>query len=1304
MKFLSTVLLFIIMNSSFAGGVTACESTGNGTWSNPATWTSCSGSYPDNGVKSATIKAGHVIDFDLENITIYGLSMEAAGELHISNSFSNVTFTTSNGGFNSQLGHVFVNSDSLIIDAQIFEIRLGKLDGAAHLVLNTTGNTFLLGNVGETTSIESLTTNAGGLLRTTGSTFNIFIDGTQDTVINDNYAVGASSRANWTQSGVADIIFNGTVKQTSGSPQQLTVNLTGGGDVHFNDEVRLGRLTTNGTGNAVINTASMITVDAGANDGDMIFNTPVLIATDVTFTTENTTSDIFFNASLDDDGDLGTTSFVTISTPNELTLNAIGQNAPLDGLNVTNSDRVELYGDITTFDVLSFDAPVFQYSDVTYTNPISIGLFIQTLNAQSHNAHFNFGAPLDLGAYGSNLINVDTMSLGPLGTTEMNGGTFSAANHLIINNQPPIPGDSFTVNAGSVIDVNSLIIHNDSALNSSLEISVGASSQILGDVTGDGSGSLIKSGSGELFIPSGTTWSNLLSMDVSAGTLNTENNHNNLFTVFQSGKLIGSGSVIANTLNLNDSGSLSPGSGSGDYQTFTVDGLNISSTATLVFEISGSPSLASDRIDTTGGIINLDGNLSLLNVESSKTGDEFTLINNTGIQPISGIFSGFSEGAIVAPGLTISYVGGDGNDVVLTAACDAQIIVTESLESGAGSLRQAVADVCDGGEVIVDSLTPEIQLLSAITIDKSLTISGNFRTISGGGSSQIFNIGGNGDVTLNELQIINANSGNGAIRNQGILNVNNSYFANNEASQSSPLGGGALINFNTATISNSTFYQNNAQRGGALFNDGPGVMVVNNSTFYENGIGFSNEGGVLHNRGTTTLNHVTMVESGDGQMFANTIHQFGDNAELNLNNSVITSATTRIECRISGGVVNTVQTFIDDASCNATLSGDAELGDWPIVNKGLGTLLPTLSPLPTSPLVNAADTPACLATDQLGTTRPQGLACDIGAIEITDNTAPEILAVTINYSDVQSCGVVDETNINSIAFTFNERVVNAELIFNYEFTHYSTNGIENYYEPITATSDNHPITPTITLSFPGLEINEGLIVFDNIDVADEFGNDFDALETMRFRFDPGNLLTNGHFDDCGNIDINNGWQYGALSKSGLPFVASDFDSNSIPYSGSVSVELADQSTTYSMEQCVDLVSSELPIYLEAEWVLYPNDDFTKSGEPEPTLLVTQACEQWDQTACMGQSLGESQVGGTVTGWGYPFTQVGGLINKPAIGSQSARCQLTFEFVQGGPTQINVDSIRLSQPDLIFENGFEEEDSPCGPPFGSFKGC
>lgn len=83
-----------------------------------------------------------------------------------------------------------------------------------------------------------------------------------------------------------------------------------------------------------------------------------------------------------------------------------------------------------------------------------------------------------------------------------------------------------------------------------------------------------------------------------------------------------------------------------------------------------------DQIDAIEGVMLGHSRLDLTYLEGGviKKGDTFTIINNKGANPIEGAtFKDLPEGAEVTVGgaiFKISYVGGDGNDVVLTALND----------------------------------------------------------------------------------------------------------------------------------------------------------------------------------------------------------------------------------------------------------------------------------------------------------------------------------------------------------------------------------------------------------------------------------------------------------------------------------------------------------------------------------------------------------------------------------------------------------------------------------------------------------
>ncbi|MEM6769851.1 MAG: hypothetical protein AAF597_04615, partial [Bacteroidota bacterium] len=95
------------------------------------------------------------------------------------------------------------------------------------------------------------------------------------------------------------------------------------------------------------------------------------------------------------------------------------------------------------------------------------------------------------------------------------------------------------------------------------------------------------------------------------------------------------------------------------------------SEANITFDLEGTTACTDyDQIVlvATGDIS--DANLLLAGTYRPALTETFTIIDNQGGNPITGTFTGLAEGDTLAfngVALTISYVGGDGNDVVLTA-------------------------------------------------------------------------------------------------------------------------------------------------------------------------------------------------------------------------------------------------------------------------------------------------------------------------------------------------------------------------------------------------------------------------------------------------------------------------------------------------------------------------------------------------------------------------------------------------------------------------------------------------------------
>lgn len=134
------------------------------------------------------------------------------------------------------------------------------------------------------------------------------------------------------------------------------------------------------------------------------------------------------------------------------------------------------------------------------------------------------------------------------------------------------------------------------------------------------------------------------------------------------GILSGAGTVNAAVSVAGTGAGISPSASAG---TLTVTSATFNSDATFKVGINGTtPGTGYSQLIAGGGV-NLNGaTLTGTSGVTPTAGQTFEIINNTSANPISGTFASLPEGAHVALGnaqFTISYVGGDGNDVVLTA-------------------------------------------------------------------------------------------------------------------------------------------------------------------------------------------------------------------------------------------------------------------------------------------------------------------------------------------------------------------------------------------------------------------------------------------------------------------------------------------------------------------------------------------------------------------------------------------------------------------------------------------------------------
>ena len=146
------------------------------------------------------------------------------------------------------------------------------------------------------------------------------------------------------------------------------------------------------------------------------------------------------------------------------------------------------------------------------------------------------------------------------------------------------------------------------------------------------------------------------------------------------------------------------------------------------------------------------------------------------------------------------------------------ITVTNTLDSGPGSLRDAIATAAPG-DTINFSVTGTITLTSGeLLINQNLTITGpgaSGLAISGNFLSRVFDIG-SGTVAVSGLTIQNGSTSadpGGGIYNHGTLTLSNNTLSNNSAA----IGGG-IYNNGTLTVTNSTLSGNVSSDGGGIYN------------------------------------------------------------------------------------------------------------------------------------------------------------------------------------------------------------------------------------------------------------------------------------------------------------------------------------------------------------------------------------------------------------------------------------------------------------------------------------------------------
>jgi len=204
--------------------------------------------------------------------------------------------------------------------------------------------------------------------------------------------------------------------------------------------------------------------------------------------------------------------------------------------------------------------------------------------------------------------------------------------------------------------------------------------------------------------------------------------------------------------------------------------------------------------------------------------------------------------------------------------------VTTTADSGAGSLRQALADaaLAPGANTITFGpgftgpivLSSQIELNGGagndVTLDASALPAGV--TLSGSGTNRIFNVGSGQSVALKNLTLANGlRGGGGAIFNNGTLTLTQCTLSGNSADNGFE-GGGAIFNNGTLTLTQCSLSGNHAdgslKGGGAIRNNG--TLTLTQCSLSGNHADFtsvSGGGGAILNFGALTLTNSIVAQN-----------------------------------------------------------------------------------------------------------------------------------------------------------------------------------------------------------------------------------------------------------------------------------------------------------------------------------------------------------------------------------------------------------------------------------------------------------
>jgi hypothetical protein len=255
------------------------------------------------------------------------------------------------------------------------------------------------------------------------------------------------------------------------------------------------------------------------------------------------------------------------------------------------------------------------------------------------------------------------------------------------------------------------------------------------------------------------------------------------------------------------------------------------------------------------------------------------------------------------------------------------ITVTNTNDSGPGSLRQALADA-NNGDTINFAVTGTIGLTSGeLLVTRSITISGpgaENLAVNGNAKSRVFHIVSGQTVTISGLTIANghaSDTGGGIYNDHAMLTLSNCVVTGNSA----PFYFGGGIHNDGQNIGHATLQINNSlitnNSGGGIYNDAIQAGTATVDVTYS--ILSNNSGEAINNDGWSCLfcgNGTTAVQITNSSITGNGGAIYSDTGRQNCGGPcpVTISITNSTISGNGGGVRNSTQS--DAVVSNSTVS------------------------------------------------------------------------------------------------------------------------------------------------------------------------------------------------------------------------------------------------------------------------------------------------------------------------------------------------------------------------------------------------